>query len=198
MQDSGESNRLQRRSALLARELAQLDIDIAALSEVRFAEQGSLNEHGAGYTLFWSGKGKEERRLSGVGFMIKHSITSKLQSLPVGHPDCIMSLRLPLLGERFITHFSVYAPTLAPAGLCPGSSEVRQRSITHQSCQMPTVTLTIGSSGIQSGSHSSWQSGKGSHRLTRSTFNRQLLAKRDVFKKELEAKLNNKELLGQE
>ena len=60
-------DRHQRRSALVARELARLDIDIAALSEVRFAEQGSLTEDGAGYTLFWSGKNKDERRLSGVG-----------------------------------------------------------------------------------------------------------------------------------
>ena len=37
MQDS--EDRPQRRSALVAWELARLDIDIAALSEVRFAEQ---------------------------------------------------------------------------------------------------------------------------------------------------------------
>ena len=40
MQDS--EDRPQRRSALVARELAQLDIDIAAFSEVRIAGQGSL------------------------------------------------------------------------------------------------------------------------------------------------------------
>ena len=50
MQDS--EDRSQRHSAIVARELARLDIDIAALSEVRFAEQGSLREDGAGYTLF--------------------------------------------------------------------------------------------------------------------------------------------------
>ena len=53
MQDS--EDRPQRRSAIVARDLARLDIDIAALSEVRFAEQGSLTEDGADYTLFWSG-----------------------------------------------------------------------------------------------------------------------------------------------
>ena len=50
MQDS--EARSQRRSTLMARELARLDIDIAALSDVRFAEQGSLTEDDAGYTLF--------------------------------------------------------------------------------------------------------------------------------------------------
>ena len=47
MQDS--ENHPQRRSAPVAR---VLDSDTAALSEVRFAEQGSLREDGAGYTLF--------------------------------------------------------------------------------------------------------------------------------------------------
>ena len=62
MQDSEDCP--QRRSALVVRELARLDIDIAALSEIRFAEQGSRTENVAGYTLFWSGKNKDERHLS--------------------------------------------------------------------------------------------------------------------------------------
>ena len=102
----------QRRSALVARELARLDIDIAALSEVRFAEQGLLTKNGAGYTLFWSGKNKDERRLSGVGFVIKTSIARKLQNLPAGHSDRIMSLRLPIQDDKFATVLSMYAPTL--------------------------------------------------------------------------------------
>ena len=52
MLDSDDSDRPQRRSALVARELFRLGVDIAALSEVRFAEEGSLVEHGDGYTLF--------------------------------------------------------------------------------------------------------------------------------------------------
>ena len=60
MLDSDDNDCPQRRSALVARELSRLDIDIAALSEVHFAEEGSLVEHGAGYTLFWSRRGKEE------------------------------------------------------------------------------------------------------------------------------------------
>ena len=50
MQDS--EDRPHRHSAFMARELAWLDIVVVALSEVRFAEQGSLAEDGAGYTLF--------------------------------------------------------------------------------------------------------------------------------------------------
>ena len=110
MQDS--EDRPQRRSALVARELARLDIDIAALSEVRFAEQGSLREDGAGYTFFWSGKNKDECRFSGVGIMVKSSIARKLQNLPFSHSDRIMSLRLPIQDNKLATVLSVYAPTL--------------------------------------------------------------------------------------
>ena len=86
----------QWRSALVARELARLDIDIAVevavFSKVRFAEQGFLREDGAGYTLFWSWKNKDENRLSSVSFMTKTSIARKLQNVPVGHSDHIMPL----------------------------------------------------------------------------------------------------------
>ena len=48
----------QRRSALVSRELARLDMDIAAVSKVGFADQGSLREDEASYTLLWFGKNK--------------------------------------------------------------------------------------------------------------------------------------------
>nr|VZI34599.1 unnamed protein product [Spirometra erinaceieuropaei] len=54
-QDNPRSNRPERRTALVARELARYKVDIAALSETRFSEQGQLEEVGAGYTFFWSG-----------------------------------------------------------------------------------------------------------------------------------------------
>ena len=103
MQDS--EDRPQRRSALIARELARLDIDIAVVSEVRFAEQGSLTEDVAGYTLLRSEKNKNERRLSDVGFMIKTFIASKQQNLPISHSDHLMSLRLPIQHNKFATVF---------------------------------------------------------------------------------------------
>ena len=110
--DNNTSNRPQRRSALLAHELRRLDVDIAALSEVRLLEQGSLIEHSAGYTLYWSGRPAGSRRIHGVGLMLKNTIASNLPSLPIGHSERIMSLRLPLLKEEYATIVSVYAPTL--------------------------------------------------------------------------------------
>ena len=96
----------------MAGELAQLDIDIAALSEVHFAKQSSLLENGAGCTLFCSGKNKDECHHSGVGFMIKTSIAKKIQNLPAGHSDRLMSLRLQIQDNKSAIVLSVYAPTL--------------------------------------------------------------------------------------
>ena len=112
MLDRADSCRPERRSALIAHELSRLNIDIAALSEVLFSGEGSLQEHGAGYTLYWSGKPETERRLSGVGFMVRNSIASKLENQPTGHSDRIISMRLPLRNQQYATLFSVYSPTL--------------------------------------------------------------------------------------
>ena len=112
MLDPPRSKRPERRTALVALELQRLGIDIAALSETRFAGTGSVQEHSVGYTLFWSGKSEAERRHSGVGFMIKTSIVSKLEHLPTGHSDRIMSMRLNLSKNQHATLFSVYSPTL--------------------------------------------------------------------------------------
>ena len=68
-----------------------------------------------GVQLWWSGKNKDECCLSLVGFMIKTSITRKLQNLPVGHSDRIMSLRLPVQENKCATVLSVWAPTLQAA-----------------------------------------------------------------------------------
>ena len=107
MLDKADSSRPERSSALVAHELSRLNIDITALSEVRLVDEGSLVEHGAGYILYWSGKPS-----TGVGFMVKNSIASKLERLPTGHSDRIISMRLLLEGKQQLTLFSVYAPTL--------------------------------------------------------------------------------------
>ena len=59
MQDS--EDRPQRHSAQVARELARLHMDIAALSEVRFVQQVSLTGDGAGSSLLvWEGQGQAQ------------------------------------------------------------------------------------------------------------------------------------------
>ena len=112
LMDSSSSDRPERRTALAGRELDRYNVEIAALSETRLAEEGLLKEVGAGYTFFWSVRKKEERREAGVGFDIKSHLVSKLSGLPKGINDRLMTLRLPLSGKRHATILSAYAPTM--------------------------------------------------------------------------------------
>ena len=112
LMDSSSSDRPERRTALVGRELDRYKVEIAALSETRLAEEGLLKEVGAGYTLFWSGCKKEEWREARVGFAIKSHLVSKLSGLPKGINDRLMTLRLPLSGKRHATIVSAYAPTM--------------------------------------------------------------------------------------
>ena len=105
--DISNSNRPERRTALVAKELSKLNIDIAALSETRFSEYGHLVERASGYTFFWKGKPEGVKREAGVGFAIKTTLVQKLHDLPHGHSDRIMSCRIPL------ALFSIYALTLS-------------------------------------------------------------------------------------
>ena len=91
-------------------ELAKYNIDIAALCETRFSESGSLN--GLEYSFFWSGKPEGERREAGVGFAIKKDIITKLTEMPRPVSDRIMTMRLPLSKDNFVTIINVYAPTM--------------------------------------------------------------------------------------
>ena len=101
------------RTALVARELGRLGIDIAALSETRFADEGQLDEVGGGYTFFWKGVEEGENRQHGVGFAIKTDLVQQLTELPSGINKRLMTMRLPLESNRFVTIISAYAPTLS-------------------------------------------------------------------------------------
>ncbi|VDM04684.1 unnamed protein product [Schistocephalus solidus] len=86
--------------------------DIAALSETRFSDQGQLEDVGAGYTFFWSGRSRAERRDAGVAFAIRNDIVGRLPCLPQGINDRLMSLRLLLRGDQFATIKSAYDPPM--------------------------------------------------------------------------------------
>ncbi|VDL85261.1 unnamed protein product [Schistocephalus solidus] len=108
--DNPRSKRPERRTALVARELARYMVDIAALSDTRFYEQGQLEKVGAGYTFFWSGRPKAERGDASVAFAIWNDIGGLLPCLPQGCNDRLMRLHLPLRGDQFTTIISAYAP----------------------------------------------------------------------------------------
>ena len=56
LNDSPGNVRPERSTDLVARELQRYNIDIAALSETRLPDSGTLKEHSAGYTFYWQGK----------------------------------------------------------------------------------------------------------------------------------------------
>ncbi|VDM00783.1 unnamed protein product [Schistocephalus solidus] len=67
-----------------------------------------LEEVGAGYSFFWSGRPKAERR----AFAIRNDIFGRLLYLPQGTNDRLMILRLSLQGDKFATIISAYAPPM--------------------------------------------------------------------------------------
>jgi len=96
----------------VARELDRYKVDIAALSETRCADKGQLTETYGGYTFFWSGRSREERREAGVGFAIKTTYVHKLACIPEGLNDRLMKMQLPLGQKTNATLISAYAPTM--------------------------------------------------------------------------------------
>jgi len=112
--DKEDSDRSAGRTALIAAELCRYDVDIAALSETRLADEGYLTEVGGGYTFCWKGLPHDARRTHGVGFAIRSSLLSQITESPVGISERLMTVRLPLIKGRYMTVVSVYAPTLVP------------------------------------------------------------------------------------
>ena len=99
----GGSDRPHRRTALVAAELHRYDIDIAALSETRLMEEGSLTEKGMGYTFFWKGYPSGGQHLHGVGLAIKNTLLPRLTETPVGISERLMTLCIPLVNNCFAT-----------------------------------------------------------------------------------------------
>lgn len=106
------ADRPARRTALISQELSRYNVDIAALSETRLSDEGSLTEIQGGYTFYWKGLPQGERRIHGVGFAIRTPLVGLFADAPLGLNERLMRLRIPLAGGRYATLFSCYAPTL--------------------------------------------------------------------------------------
>ena len=111
--DSAESDRSERRTALVDRELGRYDIQIAALSETRLADVGRSKK----LVLDTPSKGADAKvkrcMKQELAFPIKTKLVGKLSGLPKGINDRLMTLRLPLSGKKKnATIVSAYAPTM--------------------------------------------------------------------------------------
>ena len=96
LMDSARSGRPQRRTALVGRDLGRYWIEIATLSEARFAEVGEIKGGDPGYTFFWSGRKSEERREAGVDFANRSDLVGKLSEFPNCISDRLMTMGLHL------------------------------------------------------------------------------------------------------
>ena len=81
LQDTGLEAR--RRTALIACELARYNIDIAAVSETRLPDEGSIVEIVTGYTFFRNGLPTVARRIHGNGFAVKTALLQNTQESPL-------------------------------------------------------------------------------------------------------------------
>ena len=113
LMDTANSDRAERRSALVCRELARFNIDVAALSETRLADEGNVQEAAAEYTIFLIRKTSDEPRIHGVGFAIKTRLVEQFNLTPTGINERLMTLRIPFKRSKYLTLISVEAPTLS-------------------------------------------------------------------------------------
>ncbi|BHF57987.1 hypothetical protein SprV_0100093600 [Sparganum proliferum] len=173
-QDNPRDNRLEQRTALVARELARYKVDIAALNETWFSEQGQPEEVGAGYT-FWSGCPKAERWDADVAFAIRNDSVGRLPCLSQGTDDRLMRLRLPLWGGKCVTIVSVYAPPIT------SSDAARNKFYEDLHTLLVTVSKAVklvvldNFNALVGTDHSAWRGVLGPHGLHNSNDNGLLL-----------------------
>ncbi|BHF85323.1 hypothetical protein SprV_1002848600 [Sparganum proliferum] len=106
--------RPERTTALMAREQARYKVDIIAISDTRFSEQGQLEEVAAGYT-FCSGRSRAKRQDTGVTSAIRNDIVGRLPCLPLGMNDRLMSLRFPHWGGEITILVNIFATPISSA-----------------------------------------------------------------------------------
>nr|VZI32414.1 unnamed protein product [Spirometra erinaceieuropaei] len=71
-----------------------------------------MEEVGAGYTFYWSGRPKAERHDSGLAFDIRDDVVGQVSCLLQCMNNRPMSPCLPVQGGKFVTTVTVYAPAM--------------------------------------------------------------------------------------
>lgn len=97
-----------RKTAVIDRELAQLNVDIACLQETRMPDSGTIKE--ANYTFCWKGRPSDEPRLHGVSFAVKNTLVASTEILSAGTERILVLRLLTLAGP--VSIISAYTPTL--------------------------------------------------------------------------------------
>ena len=164
-----------RPTAIVSRELARYNIDIAALSETRILGYNIIPEDAGGYTFFLQGKPKGEKCYHGVGFAIRSKLLKHLNGKqPTGINERLMTMSLPLVNSSLFI-ISAYAPTLA------SSDEEKEQFYSKLSDIIKDVPLShklllLGDFNARVGmDHDSWEDVIGKHGIGRENSNGTLL-----------------------
>ena len=110
--DRGNTERPQRRTALVAKDISHYNTDIAALRKTWLVGEGSLTESASGYAFSWKGQMENQDRIYGVGLAIKTGLVRKFPHLLVGINERMMKLCLPPSQKQHATVISAYVPTM--------------------------------------------------------------------------------------
>ena len=160
-----------RKTAVIDRELARLNIDIACLQETRLADSGSIRE--TNYTFFWQGLSQDEPRQHGVGFAVRNSLSAAIEP-PTEGTERILALRLSTTAG-FVNLLSIYAPTLC------STSEAKDQfyeALDEAISRVPSTEglLLLGDFNARVGAdHDTWPSCLGHHGIGRMNENGQRL-----------------------
>ena len=164
-----------RPTAIVSRELARYNIDIAALSETRVLGDSKIEETGGGYTFFLKGKPEGEKCYHGVGFAIRSELLQHLEGKdPTGINERLMTMSLPLQNSSLFI-ISAYAPTLGQ------SDETKEQFYSTLSDIIESVPsshklLLLGDFNARVGmDYASWENVIGKHGVGRENSNGTLL-----------------------
>ncbi|VDL94049.1 unnamed protein product [Schistocephalus solidus] len=203
--DNPRSDRPERRTALVTRELVRYKVDIAALSETRFSEQGQLEEVRAGLTFFWSGRPKAERRDAGVNIAIRNGIVGRrpcllqvrhhhqrirspndengivgrLPCLPQGINDRLTSL--PLRGDQFATIISAYVPPITSSDAVKDKFYEDLQTLLAAVPKMDKSIVLVDFNARVATDHAAWQGVLGPHGLGSCNINGLLLLRKALI-----------------
>ena len=111
-----------RKTAVINKELARLNIDVACLQETRLPDSGSLRE--TDYTFFWKGLSQDKPRQHGVGFAVRNSLLAFIET-PTGGSSRLLILRMKIDRsiDRCVQHGPGF-PDLAGRGANPYRSRI--------------------------------------------------------------------------
>nr|VZI20514.1 unnamed protein product [Spirometra erinaceieuropaei] len=138
---------------------------------------GQLEEVGADYTFFWSGRLRTERRDAGVAFVIRNDIVGPMLCLPQGIKDRLMSLRLPLRGGgKFAIIVSAYASPMSSPDATARDKLYEDLHALLATASEADKLIVLGDFNARVGTdHTAWRGVLGSHGLQGSNDNGLLL-----------------------